>query len=53
MRALHYRNFTYAGIKDILRHGLDFTPLPGGGNKMAEHWSSKPRFSRVSTNHER
>jgi len=52
VRALHYQNFTYAGLKDILRRGLDLTPLPGGGNKLAEHWSQKPRFSRVPTNQE-
>ena len=46
-RALHYRNFTYAGIKDILRRGIDLVPLPGGGNKLEDHWSHKPRFSRV------
>ena len=47
VRALHYRNFTYAGIKDILRRGIDLEPLPGGGNKLEGHWSHKPRFSRV------
>ncbi len=47
VRALHYRNFTYAGIKDILRRGLDLTPLPGGGNSLFDHWQTKPRFSRV------
>lgn len=50
VRALHYRSFTYAGIKNILRRGLDLTPLLGGGNKLAEHWSHKPRFSRVPLN---
>ena len=47
VRALHYKNFTYAGIKDILRRGIDLEPLPGGGNKLEQHWSHKPRFSRV------
>ncbi len=47
VRALHYGNYTYAGIKDILRRGLDLTPLPGGGKSLADHWSAKPRFSRV------
>lgn len=47
VRALHYGNYTYAGIKDILRRGLDLKPLPGGGKTLADHWSKKPRFSRV------
>ena len=47
VRALHYGNYTYAGIKDILRRGLDLKPLPGGGVSLADHWSKKPRFSRV------
>lgn len=47
VRALHYGNYTFAGIKDILRRGLDLQPLPGGGRSLADHWSNKPRFSRV------
>lgn len=47
VRAMHFGNQSYAGIKDILRRGLDLIPIPGGGNRLAEHWSSKPRFSRV------
>jgi len=47
VRALHYGNYSYAGVKDILRRGLDLIPIPGGGNRLAEHWSTKPRFSRV------
>jgi len=35
VRALHYGNYTYAGIKDILRRGLDLKPLPGGGVSLA------------------
>lgn len=27
-RALHFGNLTYAGVRDILRKGLDFEPLP-------------------------
>ncbi|NQY56937.1 MAG: IS21 family transposase [Ilumatobacteraceae bacterium] len=47
IRAMHYGNQSYAGIKDILRRGLDLIPIPGGGNRLAKHWSTKPRFSRV------
>ena len=47
IRAMHYGNQSYAGIKDILRRGLDLIPIPGDGNRLAEHWSTKPRFSRV------
>jgi transposase len=46
-RALHFANYSYAGIKDILRCGLDLVPIPGDGNRLATHWSTKPRFSRV------
>ncbi|RKZ13559.1 IS21 family transposase [bacterium] len=31
-RALHFGNLTYQGIKDILRKGLDYEPLPGTQN---------------------
>ena len=47
IRAMHYGNQSYAGIKDILRRGLDLIPIPGDGNRLASHWSNKPRFSRV------
>ncbi|MCB0867052.1 MAG: IS21 family transposase [Solirubrobacterales bacterium] len=47
VRALHYGNHSYQGIKDILRRGLDLHPIPGGGNRLADHWSTRPRFSRV------
>ena len=47
IRAMHYGNQSYAGIKDILRRGLDLIPIPGDGNRLAKHWSTKPRFSRV------
>jgi hypothetical protein len=49
VRALHYANYSFKGIKDILRRGLDLIPIPGGGNRLADHWSTKPRFSRVSS----
>lgn len=52
VRALYYENFTYAGIKDILRRGLDLRPLPGGDSKLAQQWSQKPRFSRIPSNQE-
>ena len=46
-RALHFGNLKYGGIKDILRQGLDFEPLPGTERKsgVLEH----PRFSRSPT----
>lgn len=46
-RALHFGNLTYGGIKDILRQGLDYEPLPGTKRKngVLEH----PRFSRSPT----
>lgn len=46
-RALHYGNYSYQGIKNTLRRGLDLIPIPGGGNRLADHWSTRPRFSRV------
>ncbi len=48
VRALHFRNFTVAGIKNILARDLDLVALPGDGNKLHGHWSQRPRFSRVS-----
>lgn len=47
VRAMHYGNHSYQGIKDILRRGLDLIPIPGGGNRLADQWSTRPRFSRV------
>jgi transposase len=43
-RALHYGNFTYGGLKRILREGLDLQPLPGARPAPAilEH----PRYAR-------
>ncbi len=46
-RALHFSNLTYRGIRDVLRQGLDYEPLPGTKQKngVLEH----PRFSRSPT----
>ncbi len=45
-RALHFGNLTYIGVKDILRKGLDFEPLPGADNKTKNGALEDPRFSR-------
>ncbi len=43
-RALHYGNFTYGGLKRILREGLDLVPLPDG--QPAHGALEKPRYAR-------
>jgi hypothetical protein len=42
-RARHYGNLTYQAVRDILRRGLDFEPLP---NTQTSTWSTAPRFAR-------
>ena len=42
-RALHFRNFEYRSIKNILAKGLDFHPLP---KKETRAWSSGSTFAR-------
>jgi hypothetical protein len=43
-RALHFGNFTYAGIKRILVKALDLEPLPTNGK--ARRTLESPRFAR-------
>jgi len=42
-RASHYGNLTYQAVRDILRRGLDFEPLP---NTQVSTWTTAPRFAR-------
>ena len=43
-RALYYGNFTYGGLKRILREGLDLRPLP---NTRPTHGAlENPRYAR-------
>lgn len=44
-RALHFGNHTYKGVKDILRQGLDYQPLPDAEDKKLGVLE-KPRFAR-------
>lgn len=44
-RARHFGNHTYAGVRDILRNGLDFEPLP---TPLFPHQPGpRPKFSRA------
>ena len=43
-RALHYGNFTYGGLKRILREGLDLVPLPDV--RSAHGALENPRYAR-------
>jgi transposase len=43
-RALHYGNFTYGGLKRILREGLDLIPLPDA--RSAHGALENPRYAR-------
>jgi hypothetical protein len=49
-RARFFGNHTYAGVRDILRQGLDFEPLP---QRLPTTSSSghRPRFTRVPATH--
>ena len=49
-RARHFGNFTYGGLKAILRQGLDLHPLPGAGAPPAAQQAlPHPRFARAIT----
>jgi transposase len=44
-RALHFANYTYRGIKDILRKALDLEPVKESAT-APKPWVTKPRFAR-------
>jgi transposase len=44
-RAQYYGNHTYAGVRDILRQGLDREPLPVVV-VLADHPNDRPRYAR-------
>jgi len=44
-RALHFGNFSYRGLKDILRKGLDIEPVKESVT-ATKPWATKPRFAR-------
>jgi transposase len=46
-RARHYGNYSYGGLKAILRQGLDLQPLPGGEAPAVQ--LAQPRFARAIT----
>jgi hypothetical protein len=46
-RARHFGNYSYGGLKAILRQGLDLQPLPGGDAPAAQ--LVQPRFARAIT----
>lgn len=50
-RASHFANFTYGGLKNILRKALDLQPLPTTTTKAppAEAGAAKPTFARDLT----
>lgn len=48
-RARHYGNHTYTGVRDILRQGLDFEPLPP--SMFPDPTGPRPRFSRAPAFH--
>jgi hypothetical protein len=45
-RARYYGSHTYAGIRDMLRDGLDFEPLPNAPSAAPK--AARPVFSRAS-----
>jgi transposase len=45
-RAQYYDNHTFAGIRDMLRDGLDFEPLPNAPSTAPK--AARPVFSRAS-----
>jgi hypothetical protein len=48
-RARHFGNFTYSGLKAILRQGLDLAPIPGAHAPAAAPPLPHPRFARAIT----
>ncbi|MBA2741679.1 MAG: IS21 family transposase [Actinobacteria bacterium] len=48
-RARHFGNHTYKGVRDILRQGLDYEPLPQP--LFATKTSPRPQFSRAPNIH--
>jgi transposase len=48
-RASHFGNFTYGGLKTILRQGLDLSPLPTTGAPSAPPPAATPRYARAIT----
>ena len=44
-RARHFGNHTYVGVRDILRRGLDYEPLPS--SMFTEPTGPRPRFTRA------
>jgi transposase len=46
-RARHFGNYSYGGLKAILRQGLDMQPLPGSEAPAAH--LAQPRFARAIT----
>jgi transposase len=49
-RARHFGNYTYSGLKAILRQGLDLQPLPDTGTApAAQQPLPHPRFARAIT----
>jgi hypothetical protein len=44
-RARFFANYSYQGIRNILKRALDLQPLPGDG-QVEMSWSSPPRFAR-------
>jgi transposase len=49
-RARHFRNYTVAGIKKILRDALDLMPLAGSdavASASSTTWEKPPRFARA------
>ena len=48
-RARHFGNFTYGGLKAILRQGLDLHALPAGAPPAAQQPLPHPRFARAIT----
>jgi transposase len=46
-RARHFGNYSYGGLKAILRQGLDLQPLPGSEAPIAQ--LVQPRFARAIT----
>jgi hypothetical protein len=46
-RARFYGNYTYVGVRDILRDGLDQEPLPTPLFPAPPAPTTRPRFSRA------
>jgi len=48
-RAMYFGNHTYKSIRNVLRQGLDYEPLPETRRKPVDSSKPRPRFARSAT----